>query len=133
MPIKTVPFGSKTEISHSSDVASLNFAAGKLEVVVACNLTSNGDVSGLKFEFPKTTGFRYLDEQDLARYWVSDSFARGFHLLEVKEDGWLAEESQLQGIAVPRTEWLVVTGNACVSIFSNETPRVQSVLLPRSA
>lgn len=66
-----------------------------------------------------------LDEADFARYWVSPGFRHGHHVLYVVGGGWRAEESTLQGL--PRSEgneWLIVTGNRCVSVLSSEEPQV---------
>ncbi|AGU53558.1 hypothetical protein VAPA_2c10020 [Variovorax paradoxus B4] len=50
------------------------------------------------------SAFLLLDELDFALYWTSAHFARGWHVLEVEEGGWLDEESQLQEHVNPRRE-----------------------------
>lgn len=51
----------------------------------------------------------------------------GFHVLEVSAGGWSDEEDQLQGFTTSRREWLVVTGNGCVSVFAHAEPQVHAV------
>jgi len=81
--------------------------------------------------FPDASAFRYLDEMDLARYWGSDGFVHGFHVLKVSAGGWSDEEDQLQGFTTSRREWLVVTGNGCVSVFAHAEPQVHAVTWQR--
>jgi hypothetical protein len=133
MPLRAVPFGAESEVHWGSDISTLSFSEARLEIYVSREVGVNGEVSGLKIAFFQATAFRYLDELDLARYWSSEHFPRGFHVLEVLEGGWLEEETQLQGFANHRREWLVVTGNACVSVFSSTDPQVQNASWQRGA
>lgn len=125
MLIETQPFDAPTIIDHGSDIAEVHFVGGRLEVVVASSPIGEGRFKGLRIEFSKACDFRMLDEADLARYWTSSGFRRGHHVLSVVGGGWRAEESTLQGI--PRgegNEWLIVTGNRCLSVLSSNAPLV---------
>ena len=124
MQLKAKPFGEQQPVHWGSDVASLNFNDAGLFIRVACDLVGD-TVQGLDVVFRHASAFRLLDELDLARYWTSAHFPRGFHVLEVEEGGWLDEESQLQGYVNPRREWLIVTGNKCVSVFCSKAPIVE--------
>lgn len=124
MQLKAKPFGERQPVHWGSGIASLKFNDAGLFIRVACDLVGD-TVQGLDVVFRHASGFRLLDELDLARYWTSAHFPRGFHVLEVEEGGWLDEESQLQGYVSPRREWLIATGNACVSIFCSEDPVVE--------
>ena len=127
MAIETQPFFSTNMVHDMSDVESLNYADGNLTVIVARSRGGDGIVRGLEVHFTRPTGFRLLDELDLARYWMSDGFARGSYVLEVKKGGWSAEEDTLQSFEIVRREWLVITGNACVSVFCSCAPDVTDV------
>jgi hypothetical protein len=89
----------------------------------------DGDiVRGLRIVFPPpVAGFRFLDETDLYRYVHSEGFPFGAHLIEVTDGGWLSEESRLQGLELDGREWMVVTGNGCLSVFSSEEPQCSEI------
>jgi len=127
MSLKARAFDPEAGIEYTSDVESLEYIAGNVKVVVACSLNDLGNVNGIEVIFPKATGFRLLDELDLARYWLSNDFPRGCHVLKVDSGGWSDEENKLQGFETKRCEWLVVTGNACVSIFCESEPEIKNV------
>lgn len=133
MRLKTVPFGPSSEVHWGSDVTTLNFSKSDLVVRVASTLDATGLIHGLEVIFSDASAFRYLDELDLARYWTSEGFVRGFHVLEVTEGGWAHEEAELQGYSTPRREWLVVTGNGCVSVFAPTEPQVNAISWQRDA
>ncbi|WP_198089028.1 hypothetical protein [Variovorax sp. E3] len=124
MQLKAKPFSERRPVRWGSDVASLNFNDAGLLVRVACDMVDD-TVQGFDVVFRHASGFRLLDEVDLARYWTSAHFPSGFHVLEVQEGGWLDEESQLQGYVSLRREWLIVTGHACVSVFCSVDPVVE--------
>lgn len=133
MSLKTVPVGRSSEVHWGSDVATLSFSESNLVVRVASTLDAAGLVHGLDVIFSDASAVRYLDELDLARYWTSEGFVRRFHVLEVTEGGWAHEEAQLQGYSTPRREWLVVTGNGCVSVFAPTEPKVNAISWQRDA
>ncbi|MDF3822612.1 hypothetical protein P3G55_22110 [Leptospira sp. 96542] len=125
MQLETQPFDASTTIDHGSDIAEVHFVGGHLEVVVASSSIGEGRFKGLRITFPKASGFRMLDEGDLARYWASPGFRPGHHVLSVVSGGWRAEESTLQGFARNEgDEWLIVTGNRCLSVVSSNAPQV---------
>lgn len=125
MCLKAVPFTPTVGVHWGSDIESLSFSSNGLAISVAREVNESGDVQGLTVLFDQASSFRLLDELDLARYWASDGFPKGSHVLEVIEGGWSEEENQLQGYKTPRREWLIVTGNGCVSVFSPCKPKVQ--------
>ena len=130
MAIKTIPFGKPLDVHLVSDVESLSFSGGGLAIRVARKFDQNGEVLGLEVLFESVSAFRYLDEVDLVRYWSSEEFLRGFHVLEVTEGGWSDEENALQGYETTRKEWLVVTGNRCISVFSTLDPKLNTISWP---
>jgi hypothetical protein len=127
MQVETRPFAPTTGVRFESDVESLSYLDGNLDVILACSQDEEGTIHGLKVHFAQPSGFRLLDELDLARYWMSKSFARGSHVLEVKNGGWSAEEDVLQSFETKRREWLIVSGNACVSVFCSLEPELMDM------
>lgn len=127
MSLKAHAFSSEESIEYTSDIERLEYVNGDVTVVIASSLDGNGNVLGIEAVFPDTTGFRLLDEVDLARYWTLKDFPFGRHILEVEHGGWSMEENALQGYDTKRREWLVVTGNACVSVFAGAEPTIKSV------
>ena len=125
MQLETQPFDTPTTVDHCSDIAEVHFIGGRLEILVASSPAGEQRFNGLRISFTKACKFRMLDEADLARYWVSPGFRRGHHVLSVDGGGWRAEESSLQGFQ-PRhgNEWLIVTGNRCISVFSPHAPQL---------
>jgi hypothetical protein len=133
MRLRTRPVSAAQEVHWGSDVSSLSFDARGLVVVVAREPLPTGQVKGLRISFPGASALRYLDESELTRYWTSEQFTHGHHVLEVERGGWLDEECQLEGYEFSRREWLIVTGNGCVSVFSSTEPQVDEVLLEPDA
>lgn len=111
-------------VAFGSDIESLHYKNGILTLVLACSLDQNNNIKGASLTFSDVSGFRFLDELDLARYWLSSDFTRGSYLLEVSDGGWALEENVQQGFDTVRREWLAVTGNACVSVFCQTEPEM---------
>jgi len=126
MRLETRPHGTPSEVHWGSDVESLSFSSKGLTVRLAREVSGEGQVHGLDVSFPDASAFRYLDELDLARYWSSEGFVRGYPVLEVLAGGWCDEEMELQQYENRRREWLVVTGNGCVSVLAPTDPTVKA-------
>ena len=124
MRFKAKPFSAAQVVQPNSDIQSLSYDGRELVVVVACDLKSRGLVAGIEVRFSEANALRYLDEADLVRYWASADFPRGHHVLEVLEGSWAWEESELQGYSTRSREWLIVTGNGCVNVFSSISPEI---------
>lgn len=125
--IKTKAFSETSGVDAVSDIESLHYVDGTVVVVIACSIDQTQCVHGMKVTFVRPTGFRLLDELELARYWISPGFSPGSHVLEVEDDGWSAEESRLQTFDTARREWLVVSGNACVNVFCPDAPQIERI------
>jgi hypothetical protein len=125
MKLRTRPFGPSTVVETFSDVERLEFRDGGLTVVIASSIHDKNMVRGFDILFENPAGFRLLDELDLHRYWQSDGFVRGHYVLEVEAGGWADEEEACAGWSNPKREWLVVTGNACVSVFCASDPAIK--------
>jgi len=127
MRLRTVPFGEPAEVHWGSDIASLDFSSQGLSVRIAREVSIDRVVKGVDVSFVDASAFRYLDELDLARYWNSEGFVRGYPILEVLAGGWCDEEATLQQYKNSRREWLIVTGNGCISVFASTNPTVREV------
>jgi len=130
MPLKADAYLPANGVESYSDIDSVQYRDGALVVVLACTINENRNIEGVSLRFPGATGFRLLDELDLARYWLSNEFTRGSYLLEVADGGWAAEETELQGYERPRREWLALTGNACINVFCASEPEVSKISWP---
>jgi hypothetical protein len=124
MTLELDPFDAEEEIPSASDISWVNYDGRKLEIVVARHAIAIGRFKGVKFTFAWVAGFRYLDEVDLLRYWRSDGYRGCHHLFSVKAGGWAEEEFKLEGVIEKRHEWLVVTGNGCMNVFSHDAPEI---------
>jgi hypothetical protein len=124
MPLELRPFDAEAGMPSTSDISWINYDGRKLEVVVAQVATSAGKFKGLKLTFDWVTGFRFLDEGGLLRYWRSDGYLGGHHLFSVEAGGWAEEEFKLEGVIEKRPEWLVVTGNGCMNVFAHDAPEI---------
>lgn len=122
MRLKTIPVFPAQEVEITSDIQSVQFKAGELAVVIAKTLLPSEKVAGVLVTFTGVQGFRFLDEADLSRYWSESGFIHGFHVLQVQEGGWATEENDLAGYSFNRREWLIVTGNGCLSVFAQGPP-----------
>lgn len=127
MRLTTLPFGQPREVHPTSDIESLRFSSQGLTLRIALGFGPQDMVEGVDVSFPDASAFRYLDELDLQRYWSSNGFVRGYPVLEVQQGGWFDEEAALQQCDYHRREWLVVTGNGCVSVFAASAPEVAPV------
>lgn len=87
MQIETAAFSTPEEVHWGSNIESIHLDANGLVVVVAREPMPDGRVLGLQVKFATTTGFRYLDELEIARYWTSTGFIRGHHVLQVFKGG----------------------------------------------
>jgi hypothetical protein len=94
-------------------------------VKVAREPLGDSRFTGLRITFSKASAFRLLDEVDLATYWLAEGFIAGHHVIFVLSGGWSAEENERQGYVTERQEWMVVTGNGCLSVFASEPPVIE--------
>ena len=88
MHLKTTPFSLAQEVESTSDIQSVCFTSCQLIVSIAKKPLPSGKVAGIRVSFHSAQGFRFLDEADLSRYWVSKGFTRNHYVLKVDEGGW---------------------------------------------
>lgn len=121
---------STQQITHQSDIYRLVFEPPQLLIHLATKNLPNGKTEGFEIVFTNATAFRFLDELDLARYWASEKYPKGkSHILEVLDGGWANEETQLQGWDRTQREWLIATGNGCLSVFATQPPSAKECQL----
>jgi hypothetical protein len=126
--IETIPFSPRVAVPPTTDIAFVNFDGRILTVDVGLSMNPDGQIQALRVRFDWAGGFRYLDESHLIRYFNSKGFVRGHHVLEVLSGGWAAEQSSLEGRDLSTREWLIVTGNGCVSVFGAEPSLIETVV-----
>lgn len=125
---KARPFLPIEGVELNSDISSVTLNdQGELVVVLGCSRCGN-TTSGLRISFPAPVeGFRLLDELALHRYVRSEEFPHGSHLIEVLDGGWLSEECDLQDLELEMREWMVVSGNGCLSVFCPGVPQCSKI------
>jgi hypothetical protein len=126
MPIKTRPFGCEERFDWGADIHSVSYD-GPLSIRV---LRNRNREDGIEVSFSQVDGFRLLDEVLLAEYWMHDDFPSGYPVLEVFGGGWAEEEDTRLGYIEKRREWVIVTGGACVSVFSKHEPEIREAIWP---
>lgn len=123
------PIGDTFSQSVESDIISISDSKNGFVTVI-----STEDLSGQELEievsFPIARAFRYLDEGDLIRYWESGHFSSGHHLYEILSGGWSNGETLDPGmLSVSNSfgyrEWFICTTNGCVTVLSNDQPKVK--------
>ncbi|MFA9284586.1 MULTISPECIES: hypothetical protein [unclassified Comamonas] len=120
-------FGERIEVSGSSDIEAMHFDQDGLRIYIAQERDHQDIISGLIVEFAGARKFRCLDESDIADYLASPEFIHGYNVLEVLAGGWSAEIHSLSGYGCGLREWLVATGNLCISVISGEEPLIRQL------
>lgn len=80
--------------------------------------------------FPYHSGFQLLDEGDMPAWFAGQCYRSGHVVYEVISGGWLSRASGENGLSIASAtcrEWLVVTANECVSVFSPATPSIRDI------
>jgi len=131
MQIKTVPCEDYRAIYPQSDIDSIVYRGKELAITIACFTLGSGERQGVRVHFPYSNAFRCLDEGELARYWTSPDFCFGYHVVKVLGGGWCDENAIAKGYESQRTEWMIVTGNDCVNVFSEDAPEIEDIVLPK--
>ncbi len=119
------PQGALYSTRGESDICELSLDLTGLRVVVATSPHESLERLFVEYHFSQYRGFRFLDEGDLARYWESDTFRRGFHLFKIFSGGWLDQERILPGMLSTTAalgtcpEYFVCTTNGCLNVLSS--------------
>lgn len=129
MPIKAKPFGCLEQFDWGADIHSVTYD-GRLVIRVLRNRNKD---EGIEVAFSQVDGFRFVDEVQLAEYWIDEDFPSGYPVLEVVEGGWAQEEDKRLGYTQHQREWIIVTAGACVSVFSKNEPEIIDAVWPKQA
>lgn len=85
----------------------------------------------LEVFFPEHSGFALFDESDMPSWLGAECFRTGHLVYRVLHGGWFDSRDQkdcfLQIASSQCNEWLIVTANECVSVFSSSEPRVREL------
>jgi hypothetical protein len=116
---------------RDSCVLEARFSAVGVYVVAEAYRPGASRSSHIEVFFPRHRGFVFLDEGDMPSWLGAECFKTGHLLYNVLDGGWfdnVPPESGLLTIAgATSREWLVVTANECVSIFSDIEPLVRDI------
>ena len=129
MPIKAKPLGCNEQFDWGADIHSVSYD-GRLVIRVLRNRNKD---DGIEVVFSRVDGFRFLDEVQLAEYWIDEDFPSGYPVLEVFGGGWAQEEAKRLGYTQHQREWIIVTAGACVSVFSESEPEIIDAVWPKKA
>jgi hypothetical protein len=111
---------------RSAESCLFDLRASDAGLVLAVETFPAGSATSVEVEivFQTQRGFFVLNDPD-GPDWVNPATVESGHLVyEVRAGGWLSgRPSGAFAVAgVQCKEWLVVTGNECVSVFSGEEP-----------
>ena len=113
---------------RDSCVIEAKFSKDGLLVVVEAFPTPEPKSIDIQIFFPSHRGFFLLDEGDMPLWPRSECFRTDHLLYQVTEGGWLSASSSenyfLPIASTQCSEWLILTANECVSVFSGAEPLV---------
>ena len=116
---------------RDSCVLETRFSVIGVYVVAEVHRPGASEASHVEVFFPKHRGFVLLDEGDMPSWLGAECFRTGHLVYNVLNGGWfdnVSPESGLLAIAgAACSEWLVVTANECVSVFSDVEPLVREI------
>lgn len=115
---------------RDSCVLELRFSVVGLYIIVEVYPQAASKSVHVEVFFPYHSGFQLLDEGDMPKWLGGPCYRTGHIIYEVTSDGWLSRTSAENGLSIASTtcrEWLVVTANECVSIFSPATPSIREL------
>ena len=116
---------------RNSCVVEARFHRDGLLIVIEVFPIPGSPSKTLKISFPHDRGFVLLDEGDMPSWLTSECFRSEHILYSITSGGWFSNlnsnDSLLQIAGASCREWLVVTANECVSIFSSAEPTVIEV------
>jgi hypothetical protein len=112
---------------RQSCVYDVRWSAAGLFVFVETYPPDSTKCVNYEIYFGDDRGFFVLDDADLPSSLKFPRLASGHVLYEVSAGGWL-QSRPLQSLSVASTqcrEWLVATGNECVSVFAERAPTIR--------
>ncbi|WP_345478755.1 hypothetical protein [Niveibacterium umoris] len=116
---------------RESCVLETRFSVVGLYVVVEAQARETAQSVHVEVFFPQHRGFLLLDESDMPSWLAAQCFRTDHLVYRVSQGGWLGnlnpDDSLLQIASAQSNEWIIVTANECVSVFSAFEPRIQEL------
>lgn len=116
---------------QSSCVLETRFSVIGLYIVVEAYRLNAKRSSHIEVYFPQHRGFVLLDEGDMPSWLSAQCFKTNHLVFEVTGGGWFdrrpPEDGLLAIACASSKEWLVVTANECVSVFSEVEPIIRDI------
>lgn len=116
---------------RESCVLEARFSVVGLYVVVEAYPKASAHSVHLEIFFPEHRGFVLLDEGDMPSWLGAECFRTNHIVYRVSNGGWFSTRNPndyfLQIASAQCSEWIVVTTNECVSIFSSSEPRIREL------
>ncbi len=114
---------------YESDIFSVSDSKDGLFIFIETTDENETEII-MEVYFDYARGYRFLDEGDLIRYWKeADDFKTPYHIYEVAAGGWSNGETLDSGLlsvttAIGFREWFIATTNGCITVLSNEEPKI---------
>lgn len=114
-----------------SCVLEARFSVVGLYVIVEVYPKAATQSVHLEVFFPEHRGFVLLDESDMPSWLEAECFQTGHVIYRISHGGFFDSRDPgdcfLQIASAQCSEWIVVTANECVSVFSSSEPRVREL------
>jgi hypothetical protein len=130
MSTEAIPLFSQYNRSESC-VVETRYSVVGLYVVVEVYTKAAKPPVHLEIYFRQDRGFVLLNEGDMPS-WLGDECFRTNHIVyRISDGGWFGnfnpKESLLSIASAQCSEWLIVTANECVSVFSDSEPMIREL------
>jgi hypothetical protein len=116
---------------RDSCILETRFTVVGVYVVVEAYRPGASQSSHVEVFFPQHRGFILLDEGDMPSWLGAECFRTNHLVYNILNGGWfdgVISASGLLAIASAASrEWLVITANECVSVFSDVEPLVRDI------
>lgn len=116
---------------RKSCVLEARFSVVGLYVIVEAYPKAATQSVHLEVFFPEHRGFALLDEGDMPSWLGAECFHTDHIVYHVSNGGWFSTRNPndcfLQIASTQCSEWIVVTANECVSVFSSSEPRIREL------
>lgn len=116
---------------RDSCVLETRFSVVGLYVVVEVYPKAATKSVHLEIFFPQHRGFVLLDESDMPSWLAAECFRTNHVVYRISHGGWFGslnpKDSLLQIANAQCGEWIIVTANECVSVFSSSEPRIREL------
>ena len=130
MQTDAAPLYEEFDLGDSSVVELRCSKVGVYVIVEAYRVTAP-QPSRIEVFFPEHRGFVLLDEGDMPTWLGAECFRSNHLLYQVLHGGWFDKVSPECGLlavaGATSREWLIVTANDCVSVFSDVEPLVRDL------